>query len=75
MSHFGARSAIQCKTRFSMEAVSAWFTRRAGVKIIGRVPVVVFALIISSCFLFFPLSVSIKLSLNCTARRAQCEFE
>jgi hypothetical protein len=29
VSQLGARSAIHCKARFSTEAVSAWFTRRA----------------------------------------------
>src|ERR1017187_3999236 len=33
LSHFGARSAIHCSARFSMEAVSAWLIRRAGRKV------------------------------------------
>src|SRR5258708_25295364 len=71
VSHIGARSAIQCKAQCSMEAVSAWFTRRAGSKIICSLLVVVFAFIILS----FPSSASIKLFLNCIAGRAQCELQ
>src|ERR1700722_7555336 len=29
LTHLGARSAIHCNARFSIRAVSAWFTRRA----------------------------------------------
>src|ERR1035437_8783111 len=50
LSHFGARSAIHCKARFSIEAVSAWFTRRAVVNFTSSVVADFTFILVSSYF-------------------------